>query len=212
MRDPSDVLQAYLEQIGLNVVRHKKWSLIDGKLPGMRVFMSPSERHSDISHFVADVTLNKRQTIHEEFSALGDSNEGLTDGFRSFTQILLPVCLSALCGITSESVSMWETELGGRKWTLHIGNLVGRALTEVTPPIIDHDFIDEVLQALSKRNLTPDIHWVSWFYGGEPGARKTTAMLDNEPWSALAARINAVPWPAGEAYYSYRNFAILMPR
>jgi hypothetical protein len=149
------------------------------------------------------------RTIVESCAGIGDSTKAaIENAERSFVTNALHVLLAAFARASGDQVTEERWESGGHAFRAILGNVTGRgAMPAVGAPTA---WIEDVEAAVRVASLSKRTHWLR-VYCARSGdsAHVTEALLDNESWPELEARLAAFPWPPTDAFYSARIFVVL---
>lgn len=118
---------------------------------------------------------------------------------------ILSVCAGDKYG--ADQVEWEEWTNGRRHWRVCLGPLL--CLHEDAPEVDYAGFLDD-LRELALLDLTQETHWIRIFYMSD-GTRRASAeaLLDNDPWPAAQAILEAKAWPNIGSVYAYRHFLVL---
>jgi hypothetical protein len=149
------------------------------------------------------------RTIVESCAGVGrDVPDAVENAKRSFTANALHVLLAAFANVAHDQVTEEPWESGRHRFRAVLGSVTGRG----QPPAggSPTGWLADVRQVVRAASLPLRTHWLRVYCARSAGTDHVTeALLDNEPWPELAARLAAFAWPPTDGFYSVRIFLVL---
>ncbi|MFB1482158.1 DUF6348 family protein [Corallococcus sp. RDP092CA] len=134
--------------------------------------------------------------------------EAWEDGLQNFTRGSLHVLLSTFLLPPDDHVTVETWRVGGIDRKVILGDIVSRG--DGTAPSHEEPWIATLEEAIKSLPLPSGTHWVRVYYCQMDGARLSLeVLLDNEPWQALADRLDKASWPSAPGFLSRRLFLTL---
>lgn len=216
MRDVTPALQELLAAHGVTTqVEADGWLSTGGSYPACRAYVGkPTFVNGRCSlRLDVEIYLTAERCLIESFGDFGeDANAAFHSSMRNFCSGSLHVLLGGLWGIEEpEQVLIEHCQSQGRRWELHLGNIIQKAHGGIDfPPTPNLLAILEEL--IGQSHFSPEIHWGRLYYANMPGRDNTVeVLLDNEPWEAGEVAFRKAEWPAMSSFYSARMFWMLVP-
>ena len=153
------------------------------------------------------------RSIIECFAGVGDSVEHATqDAFGKMLSgsfhVLIEAFADHACDHSQVDIEQWKGERS--TWQAFLGPLVTQHASASTLAGTYSQLLSD-LQALFVRTAPAGHHWIRVFVGAYQGeVRASEVLLDNEPWDAGLAMLQARPWQCTEEYQSVRHFILVL--
>ena len=146
--------------------------------------------------------------IAESFVGFGKTHEKRSEiAFQRFAEGTFHVLLAAFFDRRDEQVELETWSISGTRRQALIGGLqlAGTATVE-----FGTEWFKVLRRAVESQNLSPDMHWIRFYYGGLNNETiACEVLLDNEPWPELQTQMAGFSWPRSPGFYSIRVFLIL---
>lgn len=154
--------------------------------------------------------LNPETMLVESFAGLGsDRVTAIRDSLENLTRSSFHVILRAFVMPDDEQVTVEDWHFGSVARKVVIGNATFRG----SPPNVAGDpsqWFPLLESGIRKTALTPDCHWIRFYYAHLKGlALDCEVLVDNENSASLRELMLAFPWPTSEGFYSARIFLIV---
>ncbi|MET0330459.1 MAG: DUF6348 family protein [Dyella sp.] len=168
------------------------WLVTEGDFPAIRASWSDGVADQP-GRLDIDVVLDEARQIEESFAGVGAGEAGWRDAMASFERSALPVLLAACWYVTDQrklTIEAWE--IGLRTFDVFVG-----PYAEDVPVGV----IEQVTEAFKRDVLSPELHWLRWFYRRDAdGVGAVEVLRDNQPWAAAEQALASLAWPTEPGY------------
>lgn len=207
----NEPLGELLRAHGVSFQEEDGWLRVRPGGPRLQAWVIETRTEPDVRMRQLDVVVEPwtGQRVVESVGGFGTTEEDAwKDALQNFSRGSLHVLLSAFLRPPDEHVTVESWRVGGIERKVILGDIVSRG--DGTNPSHEEPWIAALEEAIKSLPLPSGTHWVRVYYAQMDGARMALeVLLDNEPWQALADRLDKAAWPSASGFHSRRLFLVL---
>jgi hypothetical protein len=167
------------------------------------------------SRFDVMALTDRGEVIYESCGDYGATiDEAVQNNFQNFSLSSLHPLLAALGCFdphTYDQITIEDWEINGKLWTVYIGNLVPKFLSERQDTIIPpSEFFESFELGIKSQKLANRLHWFRGYYSqSDNEITNREFLMDNELVAETDTIFGRLPILSNTKFYSCRCFIIL---
>lgn len=205
------LVQQLFDQHNISYQMEQDWLVPYGqfeKFPAVRVLWFPYEINGCLQVEVlhADSTL-----MIECFAGIGHGDEAILDGFQNFCANSFHVFAVAFWNLKhDDQVEIQKWKMQGEDYIAYIGCIGSREIDLDTKPVLPENWFESYIRKIKSEQMLNSVSWFRLFVADHKGHLTVEVLKNNDIWLEAQQGMAELDWIKSEAYYSIRNFIILV--